>query len=238
MKILAIESSAGVASVALCEDKKLLYLVQDDSGNTHSTTLLPMVIKALERHRLQVADLDLVGVSVGPGSYTGVRIGTATVKGLCAGRGIPCVGVSSLEALAASASLVQGIICPVIDARRGRMYTALFENKNGKLSRITEDEVLTFAEIDKRLKTLDRVTYLVGSGYELCKRALQFKKIKDTPGAWHLENAYGVAQSAYRAYLEEPGRLITEEQLSPMYILKTQAEREREERLEKEKASK
>ena len=90
MKILALESSAGTASVALCEDDKLLHLVQDRSGHTHSETLLPMIVSALEKHRLTVRDIDLFAVPAGPGSYTGLRIGVATVKGLASGSGKPC----------------------------------------------------------------------------------------------------------------------------------------------------
>jgi tRNA threonylcarbamoyladenosine biosynthesis protein TsaB len=235
MKILAIESSAGVASVALCEDTVCKYLAQDDSGNTHSKALLPMVITALEKHRLTVSDLDLVAVAAGPGSYTGVRIGVATVKGLLSGSGTPCMAVSSLEGLARSIDFFEGILCPVIDARRDRVYTALFESKKGQLTRLTEDAVLSFEELDRLLKSKGRVVYLVGNGYQKAKEKLGYEKIKETPCQLRLENAYGVAKAAYLAFVSDPGRGISEEGLLPVYALKTQAEREREERLLKEK---
>ena len=230
MKILALESSAGVASVALCENRRLLHLVQDDSGNNHSKSLLPMVIGALEKHRLTVSDIDLFAVSVGPGSYTGVRIGVATVKGLCATGDKPCMAVSSLEALAYALPLWQGVICPVIDARRERMYTALFERKDGKIKRLTRDGVLELSELEKLLRGCGRVTMLTGSGCEQAMQALKFSGRRAAPDPCRLENAYGVALCAYERYLESADRAVDSATLLPVYALKTQAEREREER--------
>lgn len=238
MKILALESSSGVASVALCEDTVCKYLVQDDSGNTHSKALLPMVIHALEKHHLTMEDIDLVAVAAGPGSYTGVRIGVATVKGLLAGSGKPCVAVSSLEGLARSIDFFDGVLCPVIDARRDRVYTAIFESKRGQFRRVTEDEVLSFEELDRMLKKSGRVVYLTGNGYLKAKEKLTYEKIKETPPQLRLENAYGIAKCGYLSYMAAPEKAITEEKLSPFYVLKTQAEREREERLQKEKKKK
>ena len=234
MKILAIESSAGVSSVALCEDTICKYLTLDDSGNNHSKTLLPTVMDALAKQGLTISDIDLVAVAAGPGSYTGVRIGVATVKGLLSGSGKPCMAISSLEGLARSVDFFDGVICPVIDARRDRVYTALFETKGGTFRRLTEDGVLTFAELDKLLKKRGRNVYLTGNGYPKAKEKLTYEKIKDTPPQLRLENAYGVAKCAYLAFTEDRSRALTEQQLSPVYALKTQAEREREERLLKE----
>ena len=233
MKILAIESRAGVASVALCEDLDCRHLVQEQSANTHSTILLPLVADALGKQGLTAGDIDLFAVAVGPGSYTGVRIGVATVKGLAAASGTPCAAVSTLEGLARNADYLEGVICPVIDARRGRVYTALFESRNGVFSRLTEDGVLTFEELDRLLKKRARVAYLVGSGYDKAKAGLKYEKIKETPPQLRLENAYGVAKCGYLSYMKDPKSCLTEEKLLPVYALKTQAEREREERLKK-----
>ena len=231
MKILAIESSAGVASVALCDDLECKHLVQVSAANAHSTILLPLVADALKAQGMSAADIDLFAVAVGPGSYTGVRIGVATVKGLAAASGAPCAAVSTLEGLARNADYLEGVICPVLDARRGRVYTALFENRNGVFSRLTEDGVLTFEELDKLLKKRGRVVYLVGSGYEKAKAGLCYDKIKQTPVQLRMENAYGVAKCGYLSYMSNPKSCTTEEKLLPVYALKTQAEREREERL-------
>ena len=231
MKILALESSAGTASVALCEDDKLLHLVQDRSGHTHSETLLPMIVSALEKHRLTVRDIDLFAVPAGPGSYTGLRIGVATVKGLASGTGKPCVPVSSLEALAQNAACFDGIVCPVMDARREQMYTALFESKSGKLTRKTEDMLLPLSELEKLLRKTGRTVRFVGDGYEKTAAALRVK-IKETPEPMRLANAYSVAVCALAHYLEEPDKNYDESLLSPVYLRATQAERERLQREE------
>lgn len=230
MKILSLESSAGVASVALCEDEKLLYLSQDLSGHTHSETLLPTVVSALDRHGLTPKDIDLFVCTVGPGSYTGIRIGVATVKGLASGSGKPCVGVSSLEALAYNCSCFDGLICPVIDARRDQMYSAVFKAEKGTLTRLTEDELLPLPLLDKRLKEYGRVTYLVGDGYEKSAEKLTFTKLKETPVLLRAQNACSAARAGLAKYKSSPEKNYDESVLLPVYLRATQAERERIER--------
>ena len=156
MKVLALESSAGIAGVALLEDEKILYLSEDVLGHTHSETLLPMIAECLERHGLEPKDVDLFACAAGPGSYTGVRIGVATVKGLASGSGKPCIGVSSLEALAHNCTDLEGVLCPVMDARRDQMYTALFECRRGEVKRRSEDALLPLEQLDRVLKALGR----------------------------------------------------------------------------------
>ena len=114
MKLLALDSSATVATVALCEDDRLLAEYTLNNGNTHSETLLPMVESVLRSYGITVRDVDLFAASNGPGSFTGVRIGAATLKGLAFGAGKPCLGVSTLEAIAENLSVRAGLICPVI----------------------------------------------------------------------------------------------------------------------------
>ncbi|MBO5757809.1 MAG: tRNA (adenosine(37)-N6)-threonylcarbamoyltransferase complex dimerization subunit type 1 TsaB, partial [Clostridia bacterium] len=126
MKILALDSTAVVGSVALCEDTRMVAHYTLNTGNTHSQTLLPMIESALGCAEWEIDDLDLIAVSNGPGSFTGVRIGVATVKGLAFGKNIPCAGVSTLEALAYNLRYFNGIICPVMNARRAQVYNALF----------------------------------------------------------------------------------------------------------------
>ncbi len=117
MKILAIDTTAVAASVALCEDSELLGEYTVRNGNTHSQTILPMVESLLSFFELSVDDIDLFSASAGPGSFTGVRIGAATVKGLAFGTNKPCIGVSTLEALAYNLIGQNGLICPVMHAR-------------------------------------------------------------------------------------------------------------------------
>ena len=150
MKILAIDSTAIVASVAICDDEKLAALYTVNNGNTHSETLLPMVESALAQSKLTVDDIGLFAVSAGPGSFTGVRIGAATIKGLAFGRDIPCVGVSTLEALAYNLKGSSGIICPVMNARRNQVYNALFRFEGEKLVRLCPDRAIAVKDLGRR----------------------------------------------------------------------------------------
>ena len=146
MKILAMDSSAVAASVALCEDERLLGEYTICNGNTHSQTLLPMTEELLSRFGITTDDVDLFAVSNGPGSFTGVRLGVATLKGLAFGKDKPCVGVSTLEALAHNLAVTDGLICPVMNARRNQVYTALFRAKNGNLERLLPDSAMAITE--------------------------------------------------------------------------------------------
>ena len=136
MKILAFDTSATVATVALCDNERLLAEYTVNNGNTHSETLLPMIESLLGHFSMSVSDVDLFAVSVGPGSFTGVRIGAATLKGLAFASDKPCVGVSTLEAIAENLSVCKGLICPVMNARRAQVYTALFRSDGQTLERL------------------------------------------------------------------------------------------------------
>ena len=155
MKILALDSTAKVASVALCEDEHLLGELTLNNGNTHSQTLLPMVEFLLDKFELSPSDVDLFAVAAGPGSFTGVRIGAATVKGLAFGKETPCAGVSTLESLAYNLCDYDGLICPVMNARRQQVYTALFRAKDGVLERLMPDSAIAITDLDQRLSVFD-----------------------------------------------------------------------------------
>ena len=148
MKVLGIDTTAGVAAVAITEKGRILSNFTLDSGNTHSTTLLPMIESSLAALNLAPSDIDLYSVSAGPGSFTGVRIGVATVKGLAYANGTPCVGVSSLAAMAENLKEFSGIVCPVINARSLRVYTALFRC-DGKAAprRLSDDDTLAVTDL-------------------------------------------------------------------------------------------
>ena len=166
MLILALESTAAMASAALLRDGKLLAQFSLNSGNTHSTTLLPMAQQILSASALSASDVDLFACTVGPGSFTGVRIGAATVKGLAFGTEKPCVGVSSVEALAWEMRMAEGIVCPLINARRTQYYSALFRVHSGEVTRLTEDDVILDADLPEILSAYDEPVYLCGDGYE------------------------------------------------------------------------
>lgn len=229
MKIYAVDSTAKTASVALCEDGRLLAQYTQNNGNTHSETLLPMTETLLRAMGTDLADVDLFACSAGPGSFTGVRIGVATVKGLAFGRGKPCVGVSTLEALARN--LVTDdcrIICPVMDARRGQLYTARFACRDGKLERLTPDRAISYAEFEAECVAAGEKVWLCGDGYDLVKRLLPPELAHDTPEPERYQSAYSVAQAALAAY--EAGIRTTDAELRPVYLRLSQAERERLER--------
>ncbi len=229
MKILALDSTAVVASVALCEDEVRLGEVSLENGNTHSKTILPMVEFLLHQCNLTSNDIDLFATSAGPGSFTGVRIGAATVKGLAFDTQKPCVGVPTLEALAQNLVHMGGLICPVMNARRDQVYTALFCTENGCLKRLMPDSAIAITELDERLSAYSEPVRLVGDGYEVTEELLTHPII---PVPMHLrrQSAYSVAQIAHKMYLD--GKALNDITLVPTYLRLSQAERERNARLD------
>ncbi len=228
MKILALDSTAQVASVALCEDEHLLGEMTVNNGNTHSQTLLPMIEFLLDRFEMTPADIDLFAAAVGPGSFTGVRIGAATVKGLAFGSQKPCAAVSTLEALAYNLCDHNGLICPVMNARRQQVYTALFRAKDGVLERLMPDSAIAITELDQRLSAFDEPVRLCGDGYGVTIPLLQHSVIPTSERYRH-QSAYSVAQIALRMHRD--GECCTDITLSPIYLRLSQAERERAERM-------
>ncbi len=232
MKILALDSSAVVGTVALCEDSRLIALYTLNTGNTHSQTLLPMIESVLRSAEWEIDDVELLAVSNGPGSFTGVRIGISTVKGLAFGKNIPCAGVSTLHALAYNLRDREGIICPVMNARRSQVYNALFSCKDGVLTRLCPDRALSIAELDAELATLDQPIYLVGDGYDITAEGfVQTLPVSVLPEQRY-QNAYSVALCGLAAY--QAGQATDDVSLSPVYLRPSQAERERNERLAKQ----
>lgn len=232
MLILALDSTAVVASVALCRDNTPLAAFTVKNGNTHSGTLLPMVESVLKSTGVTVNDIDLFACSVGPGSFTGVRIGVATVKGLAFGKNKPCAAVSTLEALAENLVPASGILCPVMNARRGQVYNALFRFENGKLNRLCSDRAISVADLEAELLSMGNPITLSGDGIAEFSRLAT--RINPADVSEHLtdQNAVSVAKCAYKAYLG--GRLCTDAELAPVYLRLPQAERERLEKLKKE----
>ena len=228
MLILALDSTAIVASVALCRDHVPIASFTVKNGNTHSETLLPMVESVLKTAGFTVDDIDLFACSVGPGSFTGVRIGASTVKGLAFGKNKPCVAVSTLEALAENLVPFGGILCPVMNARRQQVYTALFRAQNGTLERLMPDSAIPITELDERLGNYHEPVRLCGDGYEITE-ALLTHPILPVPSPLRQQSAYSVAQVARIAF--ENGAKGFDVDLAPTYLRLSQAERERAERL-------
>ena len=224
MKILALDSSAIVATVALCEDGKLLAEYTVNNGNTHSETLLPMVESLLKHFELSVSDIGLFAVSAGPGSFTGVRIGAATVKGLAFGMNTPCAEVSTLHALAQNLSVRDGLICPVMNARRSQVYTALFRSKDGKLERLMPDSAMAISELDGILTEYGEAVSFVGDGYDITLAALEKTQAASVPERLRHQSAFSVATVAYEQFLL--GNTVSDTALKVNYLRPSQAERE------------
>ena len=235
MLILAFETSAKAASVAVREGSKLLAESYQNTGLTHSQTLMVMAQDALTQCGKRAADVEAVAVAEGPGSFTGVRIGVAAAKGFAWGKNIPCYGVSTQEAMALHLSVWQGYVCPVMDARRSQVYNALFYVNQGKVTRVCEDRAIALADLKEELKNLREPVFLVGDGSNLCYNTLS----KDVPNlvlpAEHRMHQRAVGVGLGAAAMAESGNGGDGAALSPNYLRLSQAERERAEKLKKEK---
>ena len=232
MLILAFETSAKAASVALSDGSKLLGESYQNTGLTHSQTLMPMAQQLLESCGYTPQQVEAVAVAAGPGSFTGIRIGVAAAKGFAWGKELPCYGVSTLEAMARSLGVWSGLVVPVMDARRSQVYTATFHVQDGKLSRLCEDRAISLQELGEELKDVTQPIFLVGDGSNLCYNTLKDVAPKLVlPPEHHMhQRAVGVALvAADKIAANAPGNGA---ELTPNYLRLSQAERER---LEKEK---
>ncbi len=231
MIILSLDSTENTSTAALTDGRKLLGQTTITVGNTHSETLLPAIDNLLVSIGKTYADVDLFACAAGPGSFTGVRIGAATVKGMAFGRNRPCVGVSALEALAYNLIGFDGIVCPAMDARRSQLYNAVFRSHDGKIERITPDRVIAAAELAEELKAYGEPIYVCGGGIHiLCEAAQENPFVRPAPELLRYESAYSVALCALTAV--ENGLDLTDKTdliLAPTYLRPSQAERTRQE---------
>ncbi len=228
MKILAVESSAKSASVCIFEDGKLIAENFQNCGHTHSKTLLPMIENIFESTGYSLSDINLLAVALGPGSFTGIRIGISVIKGLAFGCDLPCLGASTLEAMAYNYPQENHIICPVMDARGNQVYNALFTFDNGILTRLCDDRAISIACLKDELCTFDKPVLLVGDGAEICFNAFADSTFDFKLSPPHLlyQRAYGVALACYEK--QKQGILpYSHHNLTPEYLRLPQAERER-----------
>ena len=230
--LLAVESSAAPASCAVWRVEEngadLLCEAAVNTKLTHSQTLLPMITDMLKNAGLSIADIDALAVAAGPGSFTGVRIGVAAVKGLAFAEDLPCVGVSTLEGMARRLEGFPfcGRILTAMDARCQQIYTALFSCENGVITRLTEDEALPLDEVRNRLAGDDTPTLVIGDGAALCMRALQeeIPALRLAPVGLRLQHAVGIARTAVPLFAA--GLAVSGDRLLPTYLRLPQAERE------------
>lgn len=229
MRILAFDSTATAASVAICDSGKVLTEFFVNAGLTHSRTLVPMLDAALKNTDSDLNSIDAIAISNGPGSFTGVRIGVAVAKGIAFAENLPCVEVSTLESMAYNLTLTDCLVCSVMDARCAQVYNALFEIKYGEVVRLCDDRALAIADLKAELTEnyTDKRIILVGDGAELC-----FKEFIDTnlsvelaPVALRYQKASSVALAAFDK-LNKGEKPQTASELLPSYLRLSQAERE------------
>jgi len=239
MLILAFESSAKPVSVAVIETPesigqdpfnvpacKFLGQYFQNNGFSHSRTMLVMAESLLKNLDIKPADLDLIAVSRGPGSFTGVRIGVSAAKGLAWGLDIPVCGVSTLEAMARQTTEQGVIICPVMDARRSQVYNALFEWRDSTLIRLCDDRAVSLEELSSGLQAYDLPCLLIGDGVTVCQTEGNdfLSGCRITPELQRYQTAYGVALAAIKS------KPVTAAELEPVYLRPSQAERVRSDR--------
>ena len=226
MKLLALESSARAASCAVLEDGAPLASAWQATGLTHSRTLLPMAEDMLQNSGLTWGDMDAIAVAAGPGSFTGLRIGVAAVKGLAWAAEKPCVPVSTLEAMAWPLAHLEGVTVCAMDARRQQIYNAVFRSGGGELIRLREDRAVSLEEAAADLADLPGPLTIVGDGARLCCDFLTQRGIscRLAPAHLLLQSAVGVGMAASRSW---PGGAVSAQELAPVYLRLSQAERER-----------
>lgn len=233
MLTLGIDSSAAAASAAIVEEGKLLGEYYVNTKQTHSQTLLPMVQGLLETVGRTCEELDVLAVSHGPGSFTGVRIGIACVKGIAFPGDVPCVGVSTLEAIAwGGVACEDAVLCAVMDARCGQVYNGMFQVRDGALQRMKEDRALSIEALEQEVRKYGERLLLLGDGASLCFQTFQNWGARLAPESVRFQRASSVALLGEAA--AKAGNTVSPGELTPVYLRLPQAERELKAKLAKE----
>lgn len=226
MKILAVDTSATAASVAVAEENKLIGEFSINTALTHSQTLIPMMDELLKNIGLSVNDIDAVAVNAGPGSFTGVRIGVAAVKGIAFPNNLPCVSISTLESMAYNMISNDCIVCSVMDARCSQVYNALFRVNGHNVVRMTDDRALSLTDLKLELMNINEKVVLVGDGAVLCSDFLgsELENVTLSPFNNRIQTASSVAYAAFEKI--NKGETLTADGLMPVYLRLPQAQRE------------
>lgn len=242
MKILAIDSSGLVASVALTEDGHLIAEYTIDYKKTHSQTLLPMLDEIKQMIDLDLSTVDAVAVAAGPGSFTGLRIGAATAKGIAGALSKPIIEIPTMDGMAYNLVGYEGIICPIMDARRNQVYTGFYQFEKDTASRsgfafrvVKEQFAADIQDVIEQLNTLGQQVMFLGDGVPVFEQTIR-EKVKVsygfTPANCNRQHASALAALAEEYYVQ--GKMVAADVHKPDYLRLSQAERER---LEKENAS-
>ena len=232
MTILAIDTSCNACTAAIVADDKLVAQVVVNNKRTHSEKLMPMIEAMFEAAEVSLSDVELIAVANGPGSFTGVRIGVATAQGLAHSLGIPMVGISTLEALAANLVEFNGIVCPMLNARREQVYTGLFRWENRELVQELEDCCLALTDLLDKMDGDENVIFL-GDGIFEFRTEIEARlgeRAKFAPPHLNMNLAGSVAFRALE-YVRNGGEISVENIVVPNYLRLSQAERELGEKL-------
>lgn len=226
MKILAIDTSATAASVAVAEEDKIIGEYFINTKLTHSQTLIPMAEQLLKSVSLSVNDIDAVAVNAGPGSFTGVRIGVAAAKGIAFANDLPCVSVSTLQSMAYNMLENDCVVCGVMDARCQQVYNALFRVNGKSVERLTDDRALSLEDLKRELEKINDKVVLAGDGTEITEKYFNGKllNVVSAPINNRIQKASSTAMVAY-AMIKE-GKTVSPDELMPVYLRLPQAQRE------------
>ena len=231
MRILSVDTSGNVATAAICEDEKLDCQFVLNNKLTHSHTLMPIIDSVLKQSELNLKDIDLLAVSYGPGSFTGLRIGVSAVKGLAHATKIPVVGVSTLEAMAYNLPFCEFLICPIMDARRAEVYNAIYKWEKTELVEIKAPRAISVDELCEELLKMGEKVVFLGDGVPVYKDII-LEKLADwtlfAPFSANAQRASCVAVAAKKEYEKNGAKSGFD--LAPVYLRKSQAEREAEEK--------
>ena len=235
MKILGIDSSGLVASAAIADEKNIIAEFTVNNKQTHSQTLLPMIEKVVDMSGIELEQIDAIAIAAGPGSFTGLRIGSATAKGIGLALKKPVVSVPTLEGLAYRVSVFDGIICPIMDARRNQVYTGIYKMDKGNLVCLSEQKAVDIHEIMEELEKYDEKVIFLGDGVEVQRETIEKEFKKEYCFApIHLSKQSAAAVAVLGDIYFNQGKAEDAAEHNPIYLRKSQAEREREERLKKQ----
>lgn len=231
MKVLAIDTASIVATVAIMDDEKLIGEYILNHKKTHSQKIMPIIREVLDSAQLKVADIDVFAVANGPGSFTGLRIGVATIKGLAHAVNKPVVGISTLDGLAFNLPHCKHMICPIMDARRQQVYNALYKWVDDSFYIVEEPRALPVGDLIRELKEKDEQVMFTGDGVAVFQEQLKNElgeRCHFAPIAFRMQRASSIAELALqKAYKGEVESYMT---FAPFYLRKSQAEREYEKR--------